>query len=281
MRGRSVSPQRTATRSSGTPSSSAAIWARTVCAPLPMSCTLLSTTALAVGAEVHARGTGEAEAAHRAGGHPVPDPPVPVLPRALVAVAPAVAAGALRVGLPQPVARPRPAVRGRHLGEVGQPQVEGVDPGLVGELVHRALQRPEPRPLDGGAHRRRHVERDPLDLQPQPDRGRRVERLARLGGGLHVRLDQPGVVDGGVLDAQQPPRRRRRRAGSSAPSRAGSRPPRTGRPDAGAASPAAPPPGRPRRRAPRAARCSPWRRSRRRCAGRRRARSPRRSRTPC
>ena len=43
--GRSVSPQRISTRSSEMPSSSAAIWLSTVCTPVPMSCTLASTTA--------------------------------------------------------------------------------------------------------------------------------------------------------------------------------------------------------------------------------------------
>ena len=170
-----------------------------------MSCTLLSTTAPPSAERCTRAAPGNRKLPIEQVAIPCPIRHGPVLPRALVAVAPTVAAGALRVRLPQPVARPRPAVRGRHLGEVGQPQVEGVDPDLVGQLVHRALQRPQPRPLDRGPHRRRHVERDPLDLQPQPDRGRGVERLARLGGGLDVRLDQARVVDRVVLDAEQHP----------------------------------------------------------------------------
>jgi hypothetical protein len=43
--GRSVSPHRTSTWSAGIPSSSAAIWPSTVCTPVPMSCTFVSTTA--------------------------------------------------------------------------------------------------------------------------------------------------------------------------------------------------------------------------------------------
>ena len=158
MRGRSVSPQRTATRSIGTPSSSAAIWAQH---GLRAAADVVH-VALDHGAAVGARRTRAAPGKRKLPieqvAIPCPIRHVPVLPRALVAVAPAVAAGALRVGLAQPVARPRPAVRGRHLGEVGQPQVERVDADLVGELVHRALERPQPRPLDRGAHRRRHVE---------------------------------------------------------------------------------------------------------------------------
>ena len=133
----------------------------------------------------------------------MPDAPRPVLPRPVAPAPPAVAAGPLGVGGAQLVARPRPSVGRRDLGEVGQAQVERVDPDGVGELVHRALQSPQARALDGRAHRRRHVEAHALDELPQPDRRRRVQPLAGLGRRLDVVVDQSGVVDGLVLDAQQ------------------------------------------------------------------------------
>ena len=184
------------------PSSSAAIWLSTVCTPVPMSCTLASTTAPSRRSRTR-RGAGKPEAAHRAGGHAVTDHPRAVPARPLVPGAPPVTAGPLLVGLAQAIARPRPAVSGRDLGEVGQPDVERVQAGGVGQLVHGALQGPQPGPLDRRPHRRGHVQADPLDQLPQPQGRHGVQRLAGLGGRLDVGVGQGRVVDDLVLEAEQ------------------------------------------------------------------------------
>ena len=117
--------------------------------------------------------------------------------------APPVTAGPLLVGLAQAIARPRPAVSGRDLGEVGQPDVERVQAGGLSQLVHGALQGPQPRALDRRPHRRGHVQADPLDQLPQPQGRHGVQRLAGLGGGLDVGVGQGRVVDDLVLEAEQ------------------------------------------------------------------------------
>src|SRR5207237_8704320 len=77
------------------------------------------------------------------GGHAPTDEPRTVAHRARrgIALAPAEARGGLRVALAQLLARPRLAARGLGVGVVAKAQLERIDSELVGELVHRALER--------------------------------------------------------------------------------------------------------------------------------------------
>ena len=143
---RAVSPSETATRSSGRPSSSAAICAIAVRVPVPMSCIAVTTVARAVRADPHP-GVGRRPAAA------VPDlarEPDAAPPRALGSGAHLGAAGPVRlrapVALGQVLGGVGPPVDGVGVRVIAPPQLERVELELGGQLVEQALE-PE-RPLD-------------------------------------------------------------------------------------------------------------------------------------
>ena len=151
----------------------------------------------AVGAQPHVGARRRVpESSHRATRHALADAPVTVALRTARPLAPAEQPCALLVGFPQFFRRPGLAGRRILLRVVGQTQVERIDAQRIGEFVHGAFQRPQPRTLHGGPHRGRHRHVGPLHTQ----------RRCQCRGGIHrarrfSRIFGKVVGDGRQVDA--------------------------------------------------------------------------------
>ena len=132
-------------------------------------------------------------------------PALGALPGAVVATGPAEALGPGAQAGDQVAARPGHVPLGVAIGLVADPQLDGVDAQLGGELVHRRLEGEHARRLPRRAHdrRRRHVQAGQPVRRPPVRRG--VEHPGRRRRLLGELADPRGVLDDLVADRREPP----------------------------------------------------------------------------
>jgi len=158
-------PEWSSTCSGSRPSASAAIWARAVQAPCPMSAPAVSARALpsvrnVVRASAGKWGHGENGRSHA----PAHQKAVLVAHRAWRqrAAGPAEALGALGIAFAQSLRRERLAVGRVGFGIVGEPEVERIHAAGLGRLVHCRFERCRSGCLARRTHRARRT-----DIEPQ------------------------------------------------------------------------------------------------------------------
>jgi hypothetical protein len=205
--GNALSPSSKRTRSSGSPSVSAATWVIAVYVPGPMSEAALRTTAEPSAKDGRRRRRPRAIGGIERGGHAVADQPGSVAHRARLrrAAAPAEPLRGRPVAGAQLLARPRQVVGLVTLGIVRQPQLERVHVEGDGQLVHGALEREQAADLARRPHVRRRVGvhlDDPRAREHVRARVGHPGRRQRLLGVLLVGRRLPG----GLVDQRgQPP----------------------------------------------------------------------------